>query len=125
MHEPTLMSFRDPRTTVVAILVAVALVLLPAPSADAAISTDCSGAVCEEVIWSGSTVTSWKATLFPGGGWHCKTARFYINGGLWNSDVVCGYGYLTGRPTNLPTVSSGWSLCALWVGYGGYACITT
>ena len=106
------------------VVVASFLLAMNAQPASATVDTNCSGSVCEEVVYSGSTATSWKATVFPGGGWHCETARFFINGGLYNSKTVCGNGLLTAYANTPLGIGSGWSMCASWVGFSGYACVT-
>lgn len=107
-----------------AILMAVLALLLTAGPADAASKSTCNGAVCEEVIHTGSTVTSWKTTVYPGSGYNCRTARFWVNDGLIASKQVCGTGGLVAYANTPYTLAAGSKLCASWANESGYACVT-
>lgn len=105
-------------------LMSLTLVALGQTDAHAATRSDCNGSVCEEVTSSGSTVTDWFATVYPGSGYHCRTARFYVNGGLIDTDHACGTGLLVADADTPYSLWSGARLCASFVDEPGYACIT-
>lgn len=99
--------------------------LVVAPdAAHAATKSTCNGAVCEEVVYSGTTVSSWKTTVYPGSGYNCRTARFWVNGGVIASKYVCGTGGLYAYANTPYSLPAGSQLCASWVNEWGYACVT-
>lgn len=109
----------------VSIVAAVVMLLgLAATPSDAASPSTCNWDVCEQITHSGGSMSSWRATVYPGSGFHCRTARFYINGGLYNSKSSCGYGSLTAYASMPVAAIPGNTYCAAWVSETGYACIT-
>lgn len=111
------------RLSLLFVVLVASIIALPQP-ADAATKSTCNGAVCEEVVYSGTTVTSWKTTVYPGSGYNCRTARFWVNGGVIYSKSVCGTGGLYAYANTPYTLPSGSQLCASWVDEWGYACVT-
>lgn len=111
------------RTALIVLVLAASVVAVPRP-AHAATKSTCNGAVCEEVVYSGSTVSSWKTTVYPGSGYHCRTARFWVNGGVIASKYVCGTGGLYAYANTPYSLPAGSQLCASWVNEWGYACVT-
>lgn len=102
----------------------VGLIAVGQSPAQAATRSDCNGAVCEEVTFSGSTVTDWFASANPGLGYHCGTARFFVNGSLYSQEYVCGSGWLTADANTPLYNAAGKRLCAAFSGQSGYACVT-
>lgn len=103
--------------------IAVSLVIGSSP-AFAGTKSTCNGAVCEEVTYSGGTVTQWKSTVYPGSGYNCRTARFWVNDALVYSKYVCGTGTLYAYADTPYYFSSGSKVCSSWVNEPGYPCIT-
>lgn len=93
-------------------------------TAAAAQRGDCNGKVCEWATSIGGTVTEWKASATPSGGYQCQTVRFYVNGGIINVQSVCGDGQLMAYADTPYYLSHGDRLCAAYVNFPGYACVT-
>ena len=111
------------RLLVVALLLVGGTVLPQAP-AEAATQSTCNGAVCTEVTSSSGVVTAWRTTVYPGSGYNCETARFWVNGGIIDTDQACGTGVVTAYASTPYYLSAGSRLCTSFVGQSGYACIT-
>lgn len=70
-------------------------------------------------------MTRWKTTAYVGSGYECATARFWVNGGLWRQQTVCGSAStLVANIYGSYDFRDGAKLCASWVGVSGYACLT-
>lgn len=93
--------------------------------AEAGTASTCNGDVCSEVTSSGGTLDRWKSVAYVGSGYKCRTAQFWLNGGLWREKSVCGsYGSLTAYIYGPYSFASGTRMCTSWVGVSGYACLT-
>lgn len=118
-------AFQNPvRTVAIAIILILAVLVAGQTRADAATKSSCNGAVCEQVTHSAGTVSHWFATVHPGSGYHCRTARFRVNGATIGGDQACGYGTLEAYANTPYYLSSGDRLCAYFEGESGYACVT-
>lgn len=117
----TTTAFRKP--VLFAAIVLLLLGVAPSP-AEAATKYTCSGSVCMRVEHVGSTVTEWRAAVYPGSGYNCRTARFWRNGSLVQQVQVCATGTLYAYASTPYTAPSGTQLCASFVGESGYPCVT-
>lgn len=115
---------RSIRLLVVALIAALAILTAAPTPAVAAQRGDCDGWVCEWVTFSGGTVTQWKASVTPSGGYQCQTVRFYVNGAVINFQNVCGDGQLMAYANTPYYLSPGDRLCAAYVNFSGHACVT-
>lgn len=100
------------------------LVIQPPHTAEAATWTACSGSVCQELQYSGQTVTQWKTEGYSGSSHSCHTARFWVNGGLYDTEYTCGYNWLREYGPAPRTWSSGTQICTSWSGISGMVCKT-
>jgi len=69
-------------------------------------------------------VTQWKTQGFSGSSYTCHTARFWVNGGLYDTEYICGYYWLTEYGPAPRTWSSGTQLCTPWSNITGVVCKT-
>lgn len=117
-------AFRIPLSQLLlAMMLSAAIVVVTPSTADAALKSACSGDVCEQVTYSGGKVTEWKASVYPGGGYNCRTAVYVRNGGVTASRRVCGSGTLVAYAPTPFNVGSGSTLCAYFVDESGYPCV--
>lgn len=112
------------RTLMLVAMLLATLVIQPTPPADAATWTYCSGSVCQELQYSGQTVTKWQTEGYSGTSYSCHTAKFWVNGGLYDTEYRCGYYWLTAYGPTPRTWSSGTQLCTSWSGITGMVCKT-
>lgn len=121
------MSYTDTPVRRILLLVAMllaTLVIQPTPPAEAATWTACSGSVCQELQYSGQTVTEWKTEGYSGSSYSCHTARFWVNGGLYGTETQCGYHWITEYGPAPKTWPSGTQLCTSWSDISGMVCKT-
>ena len=112
------------RIAVLALAMVLALAA-PTPQPAHASGSTCNGDVCSEILTSGTTLDRWKTVAYIDWGYKCRTAKYWVNGGLWRSQNHCGNGpalvsYVYG-PYTFPL---GTQLCVSWSSTLGYACLT-
>jgi hypothetical protein len=113
-----------PRAALAATALAALLMLGFQAPAQAATKSDCDGGVCQQVTHYGGTVTDWFATVYPGSGYNCRTARFRVNGSTIGGTQVCGTGMLSADASTPYYLNAGDQLCTYFEGELGYACVT-